>query len=56
MEFNQRVLNLIERKQLITKQVNSQLQRLKLLGQHQQSHADLFDLPLLPAVVDGQEE
>ena len=51
MEFNKRVHQLIEKKRIITKQVNDELQRMKTLG-----HNDSFNIPLLPAVTDGNEQ
>ena len=56
MKFNQRVHELIERKRTITEQINNELQRLKQLGQNQQNNAELFNIPLLPPVADGQEQ
>lgn len=56
MKFNKRVHELIERKRTITEQINNELQRLKQLGQNQQNNAELFNIPLLPPVVDGQEQ
>ena len=56
MEFNKRVHHLIERKRNITKNVNDELQRLKTLGQQQNNHLDLFQIPLLPPVIDGNEQ
>jgi hypothetical protein len=56
MKFNQRVHELIERKRTITEQINVELQRLKQLGQSQPNNAELFNIPLLPSVTDGQEQ
>lgn len=55
MDFNKRVHQLIERKRTITKEVNDELQRLKSLGQNSKQ-TDLFDIPLLPNVTDGNEQ
>lgn len=49
MEFNQRVLSLIERKRQITDEINGQLQQICSLGENQ----DLFQIPLLPTIDDG---
>lgn len=49
MEFNQRVLNLIERKRQLTDEINGQLQQIHSLGENQ----ELFQIPLLSTVDDG---
>lgn len=56
MEFNKRVLDLIERKRTITEQLNNEIQRLQNLGQNQENNQELFNIPLLPSVEDGQEK
>ena len=56
MEFNKRVLELIKRKRTITEQINSELQRLQALGQTLGVHRELFNIPLLPTVEDGQDK
>ena len=56
MKFNQRVMELIQRKRTITEHINGELQHLKQLGQQQQINQELFNVPLLPAVKDGQEK
>ena len=56
MKFNQRVHELIERKRSLTEQINGELHRLKQLGQNQPNNAELFNIPLLPPVNDGQEQ
>lgn len=56
MQFNKRVLDLIERKRMITEHINNDLQRLQSLGQSLGVNQDLFDIPLLPSVEDGQEK
>lgn len=55
MQFNKRVLELIERKRSITEQVNNEIQRLQNLGQSQGYNQELFNIPLLSTVEDGQE-
>ena len=55
MDFNQRVLDLIEHKRKLTEQINSELQRLQDLGQNLTNYQELFHLPRLPPVVDEQE-
>jgi hypothetical protein len=52
MKFNKRVLDLIQRKRSIAERINNELQRLQNLGQNQ----ELFNVPLLPPVDDGQEK
>ncbi|CAM4893268.1 unnamed protein product [Rotaria socialis] len=54
-EFNKRVLNLIQRKRTLAEQINNELKRLKNLGQNQSNHQELFNIPLLPPVQDGDE-
>lgn len=56
MEFNRRVLDLIKRKRILTEQINSELERLRNLGQKEANHQELFNVPLLPPVQDGYEE
>jgi hypothetical protein len=56
MQFNKRVLDLIERKRTITEQINNELQRLQTMGQNQGVNRELFNIPLLPTVEDGQEK
>ena len=55
MQFNERVLELIERKRIMTEQINNELQRLQTLGQNHGVNQELFNIPLLPSVEDGQE-
>ncbi|CAF0758116.1 unnamed protein product [Rotaria sordida] len=55
MKFNQRVLDLIQRKRTLTEQINNELVRLRNLGQSQPNYEELFNIPLLPSVHDGQE-
>jgi hypothetical protein len=56
MQFNKRVLDLIERKRMITEQINTELQRLQNIGQNLGVNQELFHIPLLPTVEDGQEK
>lgn len=49
MEFNERVLKLIEQKRQLTDEINGQLQQIRSLGENQ----ELFQMPLLPTVDDG---
>lgn len=56
IQFNKRVLELIERKRTITEQINKDLKRLQSLGQSLGVNQDLFDIPLLPSVEDGNEK
>ena len=56
MQFNKRVLDLIERKRRITEQINNELQRLQTVGQNLGINQELFNIPLLPTVEDGQEK
>ena len=56
MQFNKRVLDLIERKRIITVHINNDRQRLQNLGQNLGVNQNLFDIPLLPPVEDRQEE
>ena len=56
MKFNKRVLDLIQRKRTLTEQINNDLQRLQTLGQNQPINQELFNIPLLPIVENGQEK
>ncbi|CAF1167075.1 unnamed protein product, partial [Adineta ricciae] len=54
MEFNKRVLDLIERKRTLTQEINADLQYLNTLGKSQTQHSELFNIPLLPLNENGQ--
>ena len=56
MEFNRRVLELIERKRQITEQVNEKLQQLKAMAENHEVKSELFDIPLLLPVTDGNDQ
>jgi hypothetical protein len=56
MKFNKRVLDLIQRKRTLTEQINTELQRLQILGQNQINNRELFNIPLLPLTDNGQEK
>jgi hypothetical protein len=56
MKFNKRVLDLIQRKRTITEKLNNEIQRLQNLGQNQTTNQEVFNIPLLPSVEDGQEK
>lgn len=56
MKFNKRVLDLIQQKRTITEKINNELQRLQNLGQNLTENQELFNIPLLPPVEDGQEK
>jgi hypothetical protein len=56
MQFNKRVLDLIQQKRIITEKINNELQRLQSLGQNQGNNQDLFNIPLLSTTEDGQEK
>jgi hypothetical protein len=56
MQFNKRVLELIQQKRTITEQINNELQRLQNLGQNPATNQELFNIPLLSTVEDGQEK
>ena len=54
MEFNKRILDLIERKRTLTQEINADLQYLNTLGKSQAEHSELFNIPLLPLNENGQ--
>jgi hypothetical protein len=56
MKFNKRVLDLIQRKRTITEKLNNEIQRLQNLGQNQTTNQEVFNIPLLSSVEDGQEK
>jgi hypothetical protein len=56
MKFNKRVLDLIQRKRTITEKLNNEIQRLQNLGQNQTTIQEVFNIPLLSSVEDGQEK
>ena len=41
---------------MITEQINEDLKRLQSLGRNLGVNQDLFDIPLLPPVTDGNEK
>lgn len=54
MEFNKRILDLIERKRILTQEINADLQYLNNLGKSQTGHSELFNIPLLPTNENSQ--
>ena len=56
MKFNKRVLDLIQRKRTVTEKINNEIQKLQNLGRNLTTNQELFNIPLLPSVEDGQEK
>ncbi|UJR37290.1 hypothetical protein I4U23_029999 [Adineta vaga] len=54
MEFNKRILDLIERKRVLTEQINADYQYLRNLGKNQTNANEFFNIPLLPENENGE--